>query len=208
MGRGQKDVFRKHRPRTQSHETWERPNRITAVIKPLTFREESVHRGSRHDTNPQERRTHHFCHSWNNTQKDQCLTTVSTLTMCMTTLTFLCLAISPLSLFELLVTHQSDPWGWEEFSSDKWSSNYVLPMELTLTQENYFIFAHDLGKGLDPSGSLSSCPTAVSTIVRKAWLPPEPCPNALVLKKAHDFLQLFSEERHFSVPVKRCSFSF
>lgn len=81
-------------------------------------------------------------------------------------------------------------------------------LDLTLTQETYFVFAHDLGKGLNPSGSLSTWLTAVSPIMERAWLTPKPCPNALGLKKAHDFLQLLSEERRFSVHVKKHNHSF
>lgn len=162
------------------------------------------------DTNPQERRTHPLCHSWNNIQKDHCVTTVSTLIICMNHLDIPLSCCFPTQFIWTL----SDTSVWSLGVGRvlqgrvKFKLCFSNGLDLTLTQETYFVFAHDLGKGLNPSGSLSTWLTAVSPIMERAWLTPKPCPSALGLKKAHDFLQLLSEERRFSVHVKRHNHSF
>ena len=79
--------------------------------------------------------------------------------------------------------------SWEEFSRNEWSS----PGGVDHVQRKLFHLCSQVRK------NLSSWPTAVNPIVDKALLH---------VPRLRRIMTPCSEERHFSVPVRSCNFSF
>ena len=79
--------------------------------------------------------------------------------------------------------------SWEEFSRSEWSS----PGGVDYCKGNYFIFAHKLER-IFPPGQLLWTPSWIKLCYMSQGL--------------GEFLKPCSEERHFSVPVRSCNFSF